>query len=178
MILSDEQAHALAQYALEAAPSEACGLIAGRGEVAQLIVPIPNAASDPTRLFEFEQRAFVQAMFDLERQGLSLIAFYHSHPHHPPIPSTTDIRYAHYPEVVQVIVSLQSATPRLAAWQIRGQTVEPVELYVGAAAVHDEVPEPFSGSQKAAVILSAALTFLLVVLIALALLPPAPVLTR
>ena len=166
MILDEQQAQMLAQYAQEAAPAEACGLIAGRGEVAQWIVPIPNAASEPTHRFQFDQRVFVQAMFQIERKGLNLIAFYHSHPKHPPIPSATDVRFAYYPDVIQLIVSLQSGTPRF------------VELQIGAAVIHDETPEQFSVAQRAAVIVGAVLTFLLVVLIALALLPPAPVLTR
>ena len=178
MILDELQAAALIGYAVEAAPYEACGLIAGRGHTARWIIPIANIASEPQQYYEMDQRAFVEAMFAIQRRSLKLIGIYHSHPKDAPIPSKTDIRQAHYPEVEYLIISLRGETPCLAAWRVHDHEVESLEVSVGALAISGEKPAQLSDAQKAAIIVSALLALLAVIVISLALLPPAPVITR
>ncbi|MFQ5400542.1 MAG: M67 family metallopeptidase [Anaerolineae bacterium] len=98
-----EQMLALVQAAY---PLEACGLLAGQGERAAQLYPIDNILRSPTA-FEMDPLQQVEAMLQIEAQGLELLAIYHSHPHGPQKPSASDVARAFYPETVQLIISLQ-----------------------------------------------------------------------
>ncbi len=172
--LTPDQAQSIAQHAKGSYPLEACGLIAGRGNQAERIVSIPNVADHPQHQFRLDNQAFLQAMFEFERTGLTLIGIYHSHPNGDAIPSQTDIRQAAYPDTYYLIVGLKSGEPAIGVWQIRRHEVNPVELYIG----HQQ-PEPeeevLSQAQKVAIILATVAAVLFVLLLSLSLLPPAPI---
>jgi proteasome lid subunit RPN8/RPN11 len=59
-------------------------------------------------------------MFDAERamrrQGIEVLAVYHSHPTSEPVPSRTDLERNYSSEVVNVIISLKDAEPRVRGW--------------------------------------------------------------
>ncbi|MBZ0303278.1 MAG: M67 family metallopeptidase [Anaerolineae bacterium] len=155
-------------------PHEACGLVAGQeAGRADLVIPIPNKAADPRHYFEMEQAALVRAMFDIEQRGLALTGIYHSHPHGDPIPSQTDIRQAYYPDVVSIIVSLKGEPPRLAAWWIRANQVDAVPLVIGPTPPAVSTPE-WTKSHRWAIVISAILAVIVMIVISLSLLPPAP----
>jgi proteasome lid subunit RPN8/RPN11 len=172
--LTEQQAEMLINLTGQAAPSEACGLIAGRDSRAIEIIPIPNIASDPQRHFEMESRAFVEAMFGIERQGLTLIAFYHSHPSGEAIPSPTDIREFQYPEVDYLIVGLKTSRPGFAAWTIQNGEVSRVTLHIGPTKPVSEPVDSLANGQRTAIVLSLILAAAFLISISLALLPPAP----
>lgn len=171
--LSEQQAQEIARHALAQRPAEACGLIAGNDGKAERIIPIPNVADDAIRRFEMQATSLVEAMFAIEKQGLSLVGFYHSHPNSEPIPSQTDIREAHYPDACYLIVGLAGDEPAFAVWQIKGDEVDRVDLHIGFMP-----PQTDSGSlsteQKTAIILSMVLAVVFMILLSLSLLPPAP----
>ena len=95
-------AHLLSVY-----PMEGCGLLAGLDGRIQRHYPIDNRLNSPIA-FELEPTQLIAAMIDLEAEGLSLLAIYHSHPHGIAVPSPTDIAQANYPDAVQIIVSLEN----------------------------------------------------------------------
>ena len=78
-LLEETRAHLLRE-----APKEGVGLWAGRREVERVI---PYLA-DPL--------ALLKALKALEREGLSLLAIYHSHPKGPALPSPRDIKEARW----------------------------------------------------------------------------------
>jgi proteasome lid subunit RPN8/RPN11 len=174
LCLSEAHAREIVQHALRDAPREACGVLAGKAGIVQRVVPLPNAAANPENQYLIDPPAYIRTLAELERDGLALVGFYHSHPKGDPIPSPTDIRDAAYPDAVYVIIGLRGAMPTLLAWRIRYGQVEsveissqiPTEIYVDSA---------FSRAQKFAIILSAVLALLFFLLLALSLLPPAPV---
>lgn len=173
--LTEIQAKAIVQHAVSEAPREACGVIGGVGERAVRIVPLSNVAPDPHHFYQLDTDALDQAVRSFRVDGLSLIAIYHSHPRGEPIPSPTDVEAAPRLAVTHLIVGLKHHEPRLAGWYVQSGQVERVELHVGA-----EPPPPspslrLSRAQKNAIILSAVIAFLLVLIISLSLLPPAPV---
>ena len=172
--LTPAQADSIAQYALDARPQEACGLIAGIGERASQIIPITNAANEPNHHFRLDDRQFTTAMFEIERAGLSLIGLYHSHPATDPIPSQTDIHQAAYPDTAYLIVGLRSGEARLAAWEIRAAEVNPADLYVGTDMPIPQTPA-LSRAEKTAIILAALIAFVFMLVLSLSLLPPAPI---
>jgi proteasome lid subunit RPN8/RPN11 len=84
-------------------PQEACGIIAGRDQVSNHIIPITNILASRTA-YQMDPKELVAAFWDLDESGLEAIAFFHSHPHSPPIPSPTDLRSHLYPEIPQIIL--------------------------------------------------------------------------
>src|SRR5262245_15006664 len=68
-------------------PNECCGLLAGnivsrgRRRVGQVVrcYALVNAAASPVEYLS-EPRSMFQAVRDMERRGLELLAIYHSHP--------------------------------------------------------------------------------------------------
>jgi len=98
-------------------PLESCGLLAGIGEDVQQVIPVPNALKSAIR-YRFDPYAQLAAFDQIEKDGLELLAIYHSHPKGPPHPSPTDIAEAFYP-VAYVIWS-----PQDREWQARGYWIE------------------------------------------------------
>jgi proteasome lid subunit RPN8/RPN11 len=171
--LTPVQAEMIAREALDARPAEACGLIAGIGEQARKIIPIPNTATDPQHFFRLDEQDFARSMFDIEQSGLSLIGIYHSHPTGEPVPSQTDIQQANYPETAYLIVGLCDDEPRFAVWDIRADTVNRVDLHIG---MQPPPPEStLSMAQKTAILLAAVVALAFMLILSLSLLPPAPV---
>lgn len=172
--LTEAQAQQIVEHALHESPREACGIIIGTGVQAQLIIPIPNKAANPLVNFEMEHAAFVKAMFQAEKTGQQLIGLYHSHPNSAPLPSQSDIAQANYPDTVYLIVSLQGTHPRLAAWDIRLGQVMPAALHIGQFNPQTPSDSLLSPAQKIAIIISALLAFIIMLIVSISLLPPAP----
>jgi proteasome lid subunit RPN8/RPN11 len=172
--LTPAQAESIARHALDSRPQEACGIIAGSGERAIQIIPIPNRSTEPEQHFRLDDQAFTKAMFELERNGLSLIGIYHSHPKGDPIPSQEDIRQSNYPATAYVIVGLKNGETQLAAWNILPGQVDTVDLHVGI-----DPPEPaeaeLSRAQKTAIIVAAVIAVVFMLILSISLLPPAPI---
>lgn len=157
-------------------PNEVCGLIVGKGEHATHVIPVANVHTQPTHYFRMDPVALAQHLPALDRQGLSLLGFYHSHPNGDPIPSETDIRDATYHDTAYVIASVKDGVPRLAAWLINNGRVQPLTLHIGAVASQDtsEVV-PLSKAQRYALLLAVGIVFVAFVAAAIYLLPPAPI---
>jgi proteasome lid subunit RPN8/RPN11 len=171
--MTSTQAKMIAQQAMDNRLEEVCGIIAGVGEQVREIIPIQNTASYPAHFFRLDEPSFTQAMFDIERTGLSLIGIYHSHPNGDPIPSPVDIQQATYPDTAYLIVGLRQGEPRLAAWQIRPGEVNRIELHIGTQAPPPQ--QTLSKAEKTAIILAALIAFVFMLILSLSLLPPAPI---
>lgn len=108
----------MVRHCVEGLPNEACGFLAGRDRSAERIYPLTNAAESPV-YYRPADKEMVQAMNDIDDSGTELVAIFHSHVASPPEPSTTDVREAHYPDAVYVIVSLEDRqSPRARGWLI------------------------------------------------------------
>ncbi len=157
-------------------PNEACGLIVGKGEQATQIIPVPNVHSEPAHYFRMDPSALARHLPALDRQGLRLLGFYHSHPNGDPIPSATDIREAAYHDTAYVIASLKDGVPRLAAWLINDGRVQPLTLHIGESQP-PSTPDflPMSRAQRYALMIAIVVVFVSFVAAAIYLLPPAPI---
>src|SRR5262245_15889291 len=93
---------AMLAYVRANSPEEACGLLAGQGEIVRQVYFVENIRHSPVA-YEMNAVEQVRAMVELEARGWEVVGIFHSHPHGPPVPSQTDIELAYYPEAVYVI---------------------------------------------------------------------------
>jgi proteasome lid subunit RPN8/RPN11 len=167
-------AQEIATYAREAQPNECCGVILGVGETAEKIIPIANIASEPKYNYHMDENGLLKALYQAEHTQLEIIGFYHSHPRTEPTPSPTDARLANYPDVAYVIVGLRNGVAHLAAWSIKRDQVKPIEVIVSEDKPVIETAH-LSIVQKRAIIASAIIAFIFMLVLSLSLLPPAPI---
>jgi len=111
--LTNRQREEMLAHILACLPEEGCGLLGGRGSQAEVVIAVANALHSPVR-FEMDANEQVQAMLALERQGLEIVAIFHSHPAGPPYPSITDLRENAYPDAASLIWY-----PDGEAWQVK-----------------------------------------------------------
>lgn len=167
-------AQEIVTYAREAQPDECCGVILGVGETAEVIIPISNIASEPKYNYQMDEKILLKALYQAEHMQLEVIGFYHSHPRTEPIPSPTDVRLANYPNAAYVIVGLRNGEAHLAAWSIKRDQVKPIELIVSENKPIIENRQ-LTIVQKRAIIASAIIAFIFMLILSLSLLPPAPI---
>jgi [CysO sulfur-carrier protein]-S-L-cysteine hydrolase len=133
-------------HALAECPLECCGLLAGVvreddvGEV-HLRYPLLNAAASPVE-FESEPRSHFSADRDIRRQGLEVLAIYHSHPTSEPVPSRKDRERSWSADVVNLIVSLATTPPKVCAWWLTAETYREAEW-----AIQEGVPPLIRGEK-------------------------------
>jgi len=172
--LTEAQAREIANHALREKPQEVCGLIAGANRSVERILPIRNAAANPTHQYYMDEAQLTAAMFEFERARLSLMGIYHSHPDGEPIPSPTDVRQATYPGTAYLIVGLKHGYPEMAAWKIHAGQVDSVALSIGAQPPTMPADRSLSPAARVVILASAVLAFILMIVLSLSLLPPAP----
>lgn len=171
--LSENQAREMMRRAKEAAPSEICGILAGKAGRVERVIPVENIANDPQTRFLMDPVALSRLLPQLMTEGLSVLSFYHSHPDSPPIPSETDVREAAYPDVAHLIISLQKQEGHLAAWRIQRDKIEPIPVHIGINPPLQE-EQSLSTAQQTAIILAAFIAVSIVLIVSISLLPPAP----
>ena len=116
------------EYAKNAYPHEACGLLVGRN-AADRFIPITNISAH-AREYEMDPGELIAALRSLRDTGEELLAIFHSHPHGPAEPSKTDIERAYYPEAAHLILSLaEPERPLALAFRIVDGEVLPIELH-------------------------------------------------
>lgn len=131
LIMSRSVYDGIIWHALAEQPLECCGLLAGVvredgiGEV-RLRYPLLNAAASPLE-FESDPRSHLSADRDIRRQGLEVLAIYHSHPATPPLPSRKDLERSWSADVVNIIVSLATSPPAVSAWWLSAETYREAE---------------------------------------------------
>ena len=130
-------------HLLQAAPNEGVGLLAvappARDEADVLVVdgvrffPGTNVDASPTR-FTMDPAEVLAAFREMREAGWELGAIVHSHLSGPPRPSPTDLREAHYPDALMLIVSFADQPATMRAWRVvpeHGLTVvQPVPIEI------------------------------------------------
>jgi proteasome lid subunit RPN8/RPN11 len=117
------------QHAVSMAPQEVCGLLAGKDCRVSKHFPIENELHLPTR-FRMEPQSQLDAFLSMEKLGIDLLAYYHSHPQGEGEPSTTDLADFLYPDVVMLIWFQQDGAWQAKAWDIQGTSFSPVVLEI------------------------------------------------
>ena len=103
------------------APLEGVGLLAGIDEEGWVrgtrFFAGTNIDASTTR-YTMDPAEVLAAFRDIDARGWRLGAIVHSHPATPAAPSPTDLREAHYPDALLLIVSLAICPPETRCWRI------------------------------------------------------------
>jgi len=109
--------------AVKAYPFEGCGLLLGpygAEKQATELVMLRNALRDEGRGrfdFQFVPQEFAQAQLAADKRNLDIVGIFHTHPDHPPRPSSTDTNQPMLSGWVNVIASVHGGTFKEAkAW--------------------------------------------------------------
>ena len=122
-------------------PNECCGLLAGRtpeerampgDPVArvQACYPLVNAAASPVEYLS-EPRSIFEAVREMRRLGLEIVAAYHSHPTSEPVPSRKDRERNYSADVMNLIISLKGDEPVVRGWWLTEQGFREAKWEVG-----------------------------------------------
>jgi [CysO sulfur-carrier protein]-S-L-cysteine hydrolase len=115
-------------HALEDAPNECCGIIAGEGGRAVKLFRAKNAEASPYR-YSVEPKDLFRIYRECEANGWDFLAIYHSHTASEAYPSPTDVRLAFWPEAYYILVSLEgAANPVVRAFRILDGAISEEEI--------------------------------------------------
>lgn len=114
-------------HLLDAAPNEGVGLLAvgapfcdDDGLMAvegERFFPGTNIDRSPTH-YTMDPAEVIVALREIREAGLQLGVIVHSHLKGPATPSATDVREAHYPDSLMMIVSLAAQPASAGVWRI------------------------------------------------------------
>ncbi|HLE97368.1 MAG TPA: desampylase [Candidatus Thermoplasmatota archaeon] len=110
-------------HAREAAPAEACGILAGdlaEPREVRAALRVRNAHPHPDEAYLLDPAEQLRALVRVEEElRLDVVGFYHSHPDGPPRPSATDAAEATWPRASHVLVWLRPVEG-FGAWRWEG----------------------------------------------------------
>jgi proteasome lid subunit RPN8/RPN11 len=121
---------AIVAAARSASPGECCGILIGTRQHISAVHLATNLETAPHR-YLIDPRDHFAARRQARRAGLDVVGFFHSHPHAPAVPSSTDLQEATYPDHLYLIVGLPSGVqgePDLRLYVFTGQTFQPEAL--------------------------------------------------
>jgi len=119
----------LLHLAQKSAEEEVCGLISRDARGFKTCYPVTNVARDKKRFFELDPKSQIDAMRRMRESGEELAAIYHSHPDAPPLPSLTDIQQHEYPDVLYLIISLNTkGVLEMRGFQIHDREIREVAI--------------------------------------------------
>ena len=137
MKLPRSYADEIVAHALEDAPNECCGIIAGNDGHATKLYRAVNAAASPYR-YEVDPKDLFRISKEIDAHNREIFAIYHSHLATAARPSPTDVKLAYYPEAYYLLVSLSDPdkpgvgpdNPDLRAYRIIDGVVteEPIQI--------------------------------------------------
>ncbi len=141
--LSGEIRDGIVDHARREAPNEACGIVIGDRSVvdggsALRWVPLRNPLASPFR-YSIDPDDLLRLTIETDDADEVFWAIVHSHVESPARPSPTDLREAHYPDALYVLVSLAPSeadsttdAPSLRAWRIVDGGVHEVAVTIDA----------------------------------------------
>lgn len=98
----------LLHHAQSSPMHEICGLIGAKNDIPCSCYPIENSAPQSENKFLLDAKQQIAAQVAMREKNEVLFAIYHSHPTAPALPSQTDIDLANQPDVLHLIISLDT----------------------------------------------------------------------
>lgn len=129
LLISKEIIDAMIDHARQGLPEEVCGYLAGTGNQVTRHYQMTNI-DHSNEHFSFDPAEQFQVVREVRKEGLEILANYHSHPETPARPSQEDIRLAFDPNISYVIVSLAAEIPEIKSFRIKNGEVEKEEIEV------------------------------------------------
>ncbi|MDA0196115.1 MAG: M67 family metallopeptidase [Bacteroidetes bacterium] len=128
LIINKDVLQEMTRHAEETFPDECVGFFYGKeGNDREIIVSreVSNSKDgDKRRRFEVDPFDYLQAEKFAEKNGLTLLGIYHSHPNHPAKPSEHDLKQA-VPFFSYIIISvMEGTTDKITSWQLNIDTNE------------------------------------------------------
>jgi proteasome lid subunit RPN8/RPN11 len=117
--LPDALLEEIRRHGAGAYPAECCGVMVGRSrgtdakEVVRLWPAVNRRTDDPHR-YLIAPDDLRRLEREVQREGLEIVGYYHSHPDHPAEPSAYDAAHA-WPWYSYLIVRIEQGQPREAA---------------------------------------------------------------
>lgn len=106
MLLEKRYLDEMVAHAIEDAPNECCGIIAGKDGRATKLFRAENSEASPYR-YNVASQDLLRIFRECEENDWSFLVIYHSHVMSEAYPSPTDIRLAlNWPDPYYVLVSL------------------------------------------------------------------------
>lgn len=149
IVLADRHAEAIRTHGRCAYPEECCGVLLGSdGGTAprvEVVRELSNVHDDERRRrFLIDPRDYLAAEREARERGLVVLGFYHSHPDHPPEPSTFDRVHA-WPNLHYVIVGVAAGEPgEITSWLLSEDRASMRPERVAAEAPEGEAADPVS----------------------------------
>ena len=113
LVIEASDLQILQNHATEGYPHEVVGILAGireSGEV-QRVSPLLNERAETKNRYKVSPLILMRAEQKLEREGLEIIGYYHSHPDHSAQYSEYDREHA-LPNMSYLILSICKQTPK------------------------------------------------------------------
>jgi proteasome lid subunit RPN8/RPN11 len=119
----------LLHLAQSSADVEICGLVSAKNGLPLRCYPIKNIAENPQQHFLLDPSEHIAALKIMREHKEQAFAIFHSHPSAPAQPSATDIVLSAYPELFNLIISLNTkGVLEMRGFAIKDKTVEEIEL--------------------------------------------------
>src|SRR3989338_2053541 len=95
-------------------PDEACGILAGRNNIAEEVYPLTNISDNPKLCYAIDSKEQLTIFKQLRNENLEMLAIFNSHIEVEAYPSKRDVELAFYPDSSYIIVSLAGLRPPVA----------------------------------------------------------------
>ncbi len=129
LTLKREHLKEMIQHVKDELPSEGCGILAGKDEKVLKVYKMTNTDKSSLTFFMDPKEQF-EAMKDMRRLELEMMGIYHSHVASPAYPSQRDVKFAFYPDVYYVIISLKDKdNPQVKAFKISERGEEEKRIF-------------------------------------------------
>lgn len=100
-------------------PNEACGILAGRNNIAEKVYPLTNISDNPKLCYVIDPKEQLSIFKQLRNENLEMLAIFHSHIDVEAYPSKKDVELAFYPDSSYIIISLSNQkTPQARSFRI------------------------------------------------------------
>jgi proteasome lid subunit RPN8/RPN11 len=121
----------IGQHVIAGYPHEACGLLVGKGAMAEVLEfhPTDNDAKS-ARVYTINPKQHLLIERDAENRGLEVIGVVHSHTHTEAYPSPTDVAQAPDPTWHYVIVTLKRGVPEPRSFRIVNGDINETEISI------------------------------------------------
>ena len=119
----------IVKHAKKELPLECCGILVGKGDTVEKVFDLENAERSPIR-YSISPQEQMRVYEEMEKGAMEMVAIYHSHPETIPFPSETDVKFALYPEVTSIIISLKENEPIAKAFRIKKEAIYLEEMEI------------------------------------------------